>query len=174
MQSSKLDNYRPGTLGTDEEDGKGGSNSPCSTLWDEPIGHSSGNPEHYGSPRSYTYPSPPPVDAPPPISHIGPPLPGSPVLPPFSTTVGEMDNNAAWSQSPSSKDTLDELALEWLVGVSRVGESNQLDWRETREGQEEEGLPDPDSPSGSAVAWEGPVPPPPTDLPGSRREDMIC
>ena len=174
LPSSKLDNYKPGTMGTDGEDGRHGIDSPYSTLSVEPGDHNSGNLECCGSPESCTSPSPPPVDVPPPMSHIGPPLPGSPVPPPFSTSEGAMDDNAALSQSSSSEGVPDEWALDWLAGVLRVGESNQLDWRETREGQEEEGLPDPDSPSGSTGAWEGPVPPPPTDLPESRREDMIC
>ena len=83
-----------------------------------------------------------------------------------------MDNNAALSQSSSSKGALDELVLVGLAGVLRVGESSQLDWREMREWQGEVGLPDLDSPSGSAASWEGPAPPPPTDLPESKREDM--
>ena len=174
MQSSKLDNYKPETSDKYGEDGKHGTDSPCSTLWGESKGYSSGKPERYDSPESYTSPFPPPIDAPPPRSHIGPPPPGSPVSPPFSTAEAEMADNAARSQSPSDEDALDEWDLIGSAGVSIVGESNQEDWRETREGQGEEGLPDPDRSSDSTASLEGPVPPPPTDLPGSRREDMIC
>ena len=37
------------------------------------------------------------------------------------------------------------------------GESSQLDQRDSREGQEEVGLPGPDSTSGSMTSLEGPV-----------------
>ena len=107
--------------------------------------YNSGNPERCGSPESCTSPSLPPIATPPPMSHIGPPLPGSPVSPPSSIAVDETDDITALSQSLSSKGVLDEWALNGLAGVLRVGEPSQLDWMEMREGQGEEGLPDPES-----------------------------
>ena len=67
LQLSTLENYKLGILGTDGEDERGGADSPYSTLWGEPTGHSSGIPECCDSPGSGTSPSPLPADDLPPM-----------------------------------------------------------------------------------------------------------
>jgi hypothetical protein len=157
-------NHNTGTKGTDEEDDQHGTDSSYNTVGEMTRGCNSDNLTRCDSPLSGASPIPPPTAAPPPMSHDSPLSPRSPLSRTSSTSAPAMVCNVDRNQSASSEMT-DWNGSGPLIeaGESMVGESNQEERRDSREGQEEGKPPDPGPLGGPSFSSEGPGPPPPSD-----------
>ena len=162
------------SLDTHEESEMHGVYSVYNTPQDAESNHSSGNPEHYDTPiydASPTLPSVSPMLASP---HTPLLIPGSWILEPSSDIGLGRACNAALSQSPSlSVNTPGESDWRTEARVATRGELSWLEWKDSREGQEEGEDPSPGLGEGSSGP-SGDLGPSLLPPPNDRKEVMRC